>query len=165
VSSLGDTLLDEVVHAWTCDRKADGDSSADPCVPRSSLTEWTEVSQAGRSCAGLSVRLVVDCVAEETLLRFTNDAPNAVEVAVELDGEQVDARVVEAWATLDWTVEGVAEHHLVARVVDQPDVVLDSRTDCRVERDRTLAMLSGMIIGLLSVVTAAVAGIDPWIRV
>ena len=164
-SELGDVLLDKVVQAWACDRDDGAETTSDPCADPSSTSEWTVVTDGDESCDGLSVRLVVDCASGEVLAVFTNESAEPTDVVIEIDGRVVDTATVDAWATLEGAGSGVAGQRVAARLADDSAAVLDAETDCRRDPDRTLAVLSGLIIGLMSIVTGVVARFDPWMRV
>ncbi|MEM9467741.1 MAG: hypothetical protein AAGA90_20375 [Actinomycetota bacterium] len=160
-SAFGDVLLDQSLDDWACEA-APGD--ADCAVTQRVADQWVVSDDGGVvPCSGFQSRLVLDCATDVGVVEIGNGTDRAATVAVDADGEPVGRFDVAVQQTGSLAVESAGGARITADA--GPDRLLDTIADCRGEPDRTAAVLSGLLVALMSIVAVVVARFDPWIRV
>ena len=160
-SIYGDVLLEQSLEDWEC---VDAAGDADCVVAQRVADQWVVADDgAVVPCSGFQSRLVLDCASEIGLVEIANGTDRPALVVVDADGEPVGELDVAVQETGRVSVEDAAGARITAAT--DTERLLDTIADCQGEPDRTAAVLSGLLVALMSIVAVVVARFDPWIRV
>lgn len=168
VSVDGDYYVRELIAPWVCESASGGPDQHTCASGEGGLARWQQIDAADiplPPCPDLEVRLVFDCVDDAIDVEVINHTLDSRILTVVIGGETVVTDLAVA-------AEGsVAERYgdaLGSRVVvletGSTNELVNVTGSCRNNGHSDAETAAGLLVVLLSLVTAVVTKFDPWLR-